>query len=47
MDRSKIPGPGRIAPDFTCRNHRNETVSLHEILNLGKTVCLVFYRGHW
>jgi len=43
----EIPGIGRLAPDFIAKTSDNNDIQFQDILNLGKNVVLIFYRGHW
>lgn len=44
---ANIPDIGQTAPDFTVTDAFGSSFTLSETLNSGRTVKLVFYRGHW
>ncbi len=45
--KADIPNIGQNAPDFKARTSEDGLFQLHNALETGKNVCLVFYRGHW
>ncbi len=45
--KKKTPSVGEKAPDFTLVTSENEKFKLSSVLESGKTVLFVFYRGHW
>lgn len=42
----RVPRVGRAAPDFALGDHRDVTIRLRRLREVGPVV-VVFYRGHW
>jgi peroxiredoxin len=45
--KKKTPSVGEKAPDFQLSTSENKKFKLSSVLKSGKTMLLVFYRGHW
>ena len=45
--KKKTPSVGEKAPDFQLSTSENKKFKLSSFLKSGRTVLLVFYRGHW
>jgi hypothetical protein len=45
--RQLIPGVDDFVPDFQAKTSEDEKFRLQSVLEVGRNIMLVFYRGHW